>query len=308
MDISVVIPVYGCRKALPELHRRLTETLASLVKEYEIILVEDCCPQHSWEDISKICEEDSHVVGIHLSRNFGQMRAITAGIHESRGDWVVVMDCDLQDPPEAIPQLYEKAREGYDIVFSRRMHRKDSRLTLFFSGLYYKVYNYLTGTAHDPALGNLSIASRKVIGEFCKMGEQTREYILFLEWLGFRKSVIEIEGEERADGKSSYTFAKKVAMAMDLLTAYSNKPLVLSVHAGFLISTISFIYLILLVLQYCFNTSIVPGWTSIIASVFLMGGLLMIMIGIVGIYVGNIFLETKHRPLNVIQEIKNQKD
>lgn len=307
MEISVVIPVYGCREALPELHRRLTETLNQITDAYEIILVDDCCPQGSWEDIVKLCHRDKKVVGIHLSRNFGQMRAITAGIDRSCGDWVVIMDCDLQDPPEAIKALYSRAKEGYDIVFARRLHRKENPLTMFFSNGFYKLYNYFTDTDHDRNIGNLSIANRRVIGEYQKMEEQNRDYILFLEWLGFRRSTIEVESCERAEGKSSYTFRKKVNIALDLITAYSNKPLRLSVNLGFLFSVLSFLYLIFLVVQYAVGSDIVPGWTSIIASTFLMGGLLMIMLGIVGIYVGNIFMEEKKRPLYVIQEQMNGK-
>ena len=142
MDISVVIPVYGCRAAIPELHRRLCENLDKIVKSYEIILVDDCCPQNSWEEIKKVCKIDNRVVGIHMSRNFGQIRAITAGLDNSRGDWVVVMDCDLQDRPESIPELYRKALEGYDVVFARREGRKDSALTKFLSRCFYKVYDY----------------------------------------------------------------------------------------------------------------------------------------------------------------------
>ena len=136
MRISVVIPVYGCRAALPELHRRLTETLTQLTDDYEIILVNDSCPQNSWEVISEICDKDKHVVGIELSRNFGQIFAITAGLDASSGDWVVVMDCDLQDKPEEIINLYNKAQEGYDVVFARRAERKDTPMKIFVSKIF----------------------------------------------------------------------------------------------------------------------------------------------------------------------------
>ena len=137
MDISVVIPVYGCKAALPELHRRLTESLSQITNEYEIILVDDNCPQNSWEEIVELCQKDEKVKGFHLSRNFGQIRAITAGLDKSKGDWVVVMDCDLQDRPEAIVELYQKAQEGYDVVFARRTERVDTAVT--------KIENFLQG-------------------------------------------------------------------------------------------------------------------------------------------------------------------
>ena len=133
MDISVVIPVYGRRAALQELHRRLCESLEQIVDTFEIILVDDCCPQNSWEEIKKLCEKDKRVVGMHMSRNFGQIKAITAGLDKSRGDWIVVMDCDLQDRPESIIELYNKAQEGYDVVFAKREGRVDSAITKFLS-------------------------------------------------------------------------------------------------------------------------------------------------------------------------------
>lgn len=301
VNISVVIPVYGCREAVRPLCSRLQKALSKLVENYEIILVDDCCPQNSWEEIQAVCVEDKHIKGIRLSRNFGQMRAIAAGVHSAAGDWVVVMDCDLQDRPEAIEELYHKAQEGYDVVFVRRLKRKENAITMFFSNGFYRVYNYFTDGNYDRALSNFSIASRQVIDQFCAMQEQTRAYILFLKWLGFKQGVIEIESAPRAAGKSSYNFKKKLSMALELITAQSNKPLLLSVKMGFLIALTSFLYMLFLVLQVFFGAGILPGWTSMVASIYLMGGLLLMALGVLGIYMGNIFTETKHRPLYVIK-------
>ena len=152
MDISVVIPIYGCRAALEELHRRLTDTLVAMDKEYEIILVNDNCPQNSWEVIQQLCKKDKHVVGIELSRNFGQIQAITAGLDYSKGDWVVVMDCDLQDRPEEIPNLYKKAIDDQlDAVFARRAERKDSFMKVLVSKAFYKIYSWASDGNYDPA-------------------------------------------------------------------------------------------------------------------------------------------------------------
>lgn len=302
MEISVVIPVYGCREAVQPLCDRLKKTLEKISEDYEIILVDDHCPQNSWEEIQKVSIEDCRIKGIRFSRNFGQMRAIAAGIHQSAGNWVVVMDCDLQDTPEAIEDLYNKAKEGYDVVFVRRINRIENPVTMFFSNNFYKVYNYFTDGNYDRALSNFSIASRQVINQFCRMNEQTRAYVLFLKWLGFKQGVVEMESAPRAAGRSSYTFKKKLSVALELITAQSNKPLLLSVKVGFAIALASFLYMIFLVAQFLFGASILPGWTSMIASVYFVGGLLMIMLGIVGIYIGNIFVETKHRPLYVVRD------
>lgn len=305
VDISVVIPVYGCPEALPELHRRLVETLEGMEKSFEIVLVDDCCPMDSWSSIVDICKRDKRVVGVRLSRNFGQIQAITAGLDVSCGDWVVVMDCDLQDRPECIPLLFNKAQEGYDVVFSRRMGRKDSNSTKFFSRAFYKVYDYFTDGHFDPAINNYSISRRIVIDSYCSMREHNRAYTLFIKWLGFKQAVIELDADERFAGESSYSFKRKLKMAVDIITAQSDKPLRVAMSVGLIISALAFLYLIFLVVNFFVNPGTLPGWTSMIGAVFLMGGLILAAVGIAGIYIGNIFTEVKNRPLYVIAERLN---
>lgn len=304
MDISVVIPVYGCRKALPELHKRLTDVLKSLTADYEIILVNDACPQDSWIDIEDICRRDEHVTGLELSRNFGQLKAITAGLDYSTGEWVVVMDCDLQDRPEEILRLYAKAQEGYDVVFTRRRERRDSKLKSFVSSCFYKVYSIAADCPYDGDLCNFSISSRKVIENYCKMREQHRGFIMYIRWMGFREAIIDVEHQERYAGKSGYTFQKRLKMAIDLLTSQSDKLLKLMVMAGMFISAVAMLAILILTIQY-FTTNIQPGWTSVIASIFLIGGLVVASVGLVGVYVGNIFMEVKHRPLYIVRQQLN---
>lgn len=305
MDISVVIPVYGCRDALPELYKRLTSVLNSMdFSEYEIILVNDACPQNSWSAIEELCKKDKHVVGLELSRNFGQLRATTAGLDYCTGDWIVVMDCDLQDQPEEIPRLYAKAQEGYDVVFARRKIRQDSKSKVFISNCFYKVYSFATNRPYDGNLCNFSISNRNVIQNYCKMREQHRGFVMYIQWMGFREAVIDVEHQARFAGKSGYNFKKRMQMAMDLLTSQSDKLLRLTVKAGLLISLAALLAILILLVRY-FSMHIQPGWTSLIASVFLMGGLTIASIGVVGIYVGNIFMEVKHRPLYIVRQQLN---
>ncbi|WP_028234380.1 glycosyltransferase family 2 protein [Pseudobutyrivibrio sp. MD2005] len=305
MLFSVVIPVYGCRAALPELHRRLTETISELTTDYEIILVNDNCPENSWEVIEELCARDSHVIGIELSRNFGQMNAMLAGLNNCKGEWVIVMDCDLQDRPEEIPRLYAKAKEGYDVVFARRADRKDSKIKIFWSNLFYKVYNYATDGNYDGALCNYSVINRKVIEAYCSMNEQYRDYVMYIKWLGFHSTAIDVEHNARFEGESSYTFKKKVDMAIELLTSQSDKMLKLVVKLGFSMTFLAFIAIIVIVIQY-FTIDVDPGWTSMVASIILIGGLVILTIGMVGLYVGNIFVQTKDRPKYVIRQIINE--
>ena len=304
MDISVVVPVYGCPEALPELHRRLTETLQQLVDEYEIILVNDACPKGSWQGIEKLCQNDKHVVGIELSRNFGQIKALTAGLDRSRGDWVVVMDCDLQDRPEEIPKLYHKAQEGYDVVFARRRIRQDSPGKVFVSNCFYKVYSKATDVKYDPALCNFSISHRHVVDSYCSMRELHRAFVMYIQWLGFRQTAIDVEHDERFAGESGYNFKKRLQMATEILTSQSDKLLKTMASLGLLIALIALLAVLWTIIQY-FTMHIMPGWSSMIAATFLMGGLTIFSIGIVGIYVGNIFMEVKKRPLYVVRTVLN---
>ena len=306
MKISVVIPVYGCQEALPELYQRLTNVLTKLVSNYEIILVNDGCPQNSWEVIERLCKEDSHVVGLELSRNFGQLQATAAGVDYSTGDWVVVMDCDLQDRPEEIPRLYAKAKEGYDVVFARRKERRDSKFKVFVSDCFYKVYSFATGQPYDGSICNFSISNRNVIDNYCKMREWHRGFVMYIQWMGFREAVLDVEHQERFAGESGYNFKKRMKMAMDLLTSQSDKLLQLTVKSGLLISAIALLVIVALVVRF-FTMHIQAGWTSIIAAIFLMGGLTIASVGIVGIYVGNIFMEVKHRPLYIVRQQLNGK-
>ena len=305
MDISVVIPVYGCPAAIPELHRRLVNTLKQIVDSFEIILVDDCCPQNSWEKIKEICSFDSHVKAIRFSRNFGQIRAITAGLDYCQGEWIIVMDCDLQDRPEFIKDLYAKAQEGYDVVFAKRINRKDSFLTKSFSKLFYKVYDYFADENTDNTICNFSISKRIVVENYCRMREHGRAYMLFIQWLGFKQTAIDSPADKRYEGDSSYNFSKKVAVAVDSIIAQSNKPLKFSTYLGFIISFMSLLFIAYLSIRFFLVKEIPEGWTTIVVSIYLVGGLLMFAIGVLGLYIGNIFDEVKNRPLYVISEKLN---
>ncbi len=308
VDISVVIPVYGCPEALPELHRRLVETIEGMGASFEIVLVDDCCPKNSWEGIAALCALDTRVIGVRLSRNFGQIRAITAGLNTCRGRWIVVMDCDLQDRPENIASLYAKAQEGYDVVFSKRVNRKDSGSTRFLSRMFYGVYNYFTDGNYDPDINNFSICHRKVIDAYLQMPEHHRAYTMFIKWLGFRSTTIELPADPRFAGESSYSFKKKMSMAIDLITAQSDKPLKFAMGVGLVIAALAFFYLIYLVIYHALVPDVAVGWTSTVGAVFLMGGLVLATLGIMGIYIGNIFTEVKNRPLYVVMEQLNGKE
>ena len=305
MKISVVVPVYGCPAAVKPLAERVSETVKKITDDYELILVNDACPKNSWKEICEVCAVNPHVIGIELARNFGQIRAITAGLDYCSGDWVVVMDCDLQDRPEGILNLFHKAQEGYDVVFARRKERKDSELVKLMSKSFYKVYDYFMDGNYDNSICNFSISKRQVINQYCKMREQNRAYTLFLKWLGYNQTAIDIEADERYEGKSSYSFRKKINMATQFITAQSNKPLLFSVRIGTLCALGSFAFMIYQIVKYFFNQQVPTGWTSLIVSIYFMGGMILIALGIIGIYIGYIFNEVKARPLYTVRTVLN---
>ena len=302
IDISIVTPVYGCGRSLDTLYLRLEKTLSKITSDFEIIMVNDASPDNAWETIKLLAQKDPRVKGINLSRNFGQHKAINVGLNYTQGDWVVVMDCDLQDQPEEILKLYSKAQEGYDIVFGRRTNRKDKFLKKLASKLFYKVYNYLTEYDVDPLIANFSIVSNKVVENFRKLSNQHKPYRSTIKWLGFKDTDIEIIHANREEGESSYNFKKLMLLAGDNIISQSNKPLKLSIKIGFLISFFSASYAFYLIFKYFMSGILVAGWTSVIVSIYFVGGLLFMNLGFIGLYIGKIFEETKNKPLYIIDE------
>ncbi|MBI5006863.1 MAG: glycosyltransferase family 2 protein [Nitrosomonadales bacterium] len=301
--ISVVVPVYKAENCLDELYRRLKESLEPISPEFEIVLVEDCGGDRSWEVIERLARQDARVKGIQFSRNFGQHYGITAGLDHCNGDWVVVMDCDLQDRPEEIPRLYAKAQEGYDIVLALRGQRQDPLLKRFTSWLFYKLFSYLADIEYDGESGNFRIMSRKVVASFRKMREQLRFFGGLVQWLGFPTTGIEVQHAERHEGQSSYTFAKLWKLATETIIAYSDKPLRLAVRFGFLMAFFAFCYGVYTLIRAMLFDIPIMGWSSLIVSLYFIGGVIIALLGIIGIYLGKTFDESKKRPLYIVRRV-----
>ena len=300
--ISVVIPVYGCETCLIELCNRIKNTVTAIPAQYEIILVNDASPDNAWERIKQLSEQDKQIKGIDFARNFGQHHAITAGLDYANGDWVVVMDCDLQDRPEEIAKLYAKALDGYEVVFGKRMERQDNWWKKKSSQAFYRVYDYFTNSNSDYMAANFSINAKKVVMGFRQMREQNRFFPLFIQWMGYKTIHIPIEHDARKEGKSSYNLKKLINLATDAIISQSNKPLRLSIQFGFILAVASFLYGLYLFIRYFFLDVPVPGWTSVMVSLFFIGGLIFFNFGILGLYIGKIFNEVKGRPLYLIRE------
>ena len=303
--ISVVSPVFKGEKMVHELVSRIKENVLNITDDYEIILVNDASPDLSWQMILKECAKDKCVKGVNLSRNFGQHRAILAGLNYAKGDWVIVMDCDLQDRPEEIPFFYKKAIEGYHIVQGERENRKDSFLKRLSSTCFNKVFHYLSGIKTNKKVANYGIYSKGVIDTICKMPERDRAFDVQLNYVGFKTTTIPIEHGQRFEGKSSYSIKKLFQLAFGTIISNTNKPLKIMVVVGFVLSFISMLMALYNVIAYILGLIEVEGFTSTIFSIWFVGGMLMMQMGIVGLYIGKIFDQVKGRPLYIVMEEVN---
>ena len=298
--ISIVTPVYGCKSCLYELYFRLKETLEKITQDFEIILINDASPDDVWETIVKLTNKDKRVKGINLSRNFGQHYAITAGLDQCKGEWTVVMDCDLQDQPEEIVNLYNEALKGYQIVYAQRFQRKDSFIKRISSKFFYATFSYLTDTDQDPTIANFGIYHKIVIDSIRNMGDYHRYFPTMVRWVGFKYKKLQVVHAERIDGRTSYSYRMLIRLALDNILTFSDKPLRLTVKFGFLISSLALIFAIYNLILFFNNKILVPGYTSLIISVWFLSGLIIMVLGVVGLYIGKTFDKVKGRPSYLI--------
>ena len=302
IQISIVSPVYRAEKMVHMLVERIVKSVTTITEDFEIILVNDASPDASWSVIEYECAQDKRVKGINLSRNFGQHYAITAGLHYAKGEWVVVMDCDLQDRPEEIPALYQKAQEGYDIVYARRVDRQDRWIKRVPSLLFNAVFDWLSGTNKDKSVANFGVYSQKVIAEYNKIPEYARSFGSLIRYLGFKTTAIDVQHAARAEGKSSYTWSRMFKLAFDVIISNSNKPLRMAVGLGFSMSALSFLLALYNVVARMIGMISFPGYTTTVFSIWFVGGLLLLVLGIIGLYIGKIFDQVKGRPNFIVQE------
>jgi polyisoprenyl-phosphate glycosyltransferase len=301
-EISIVVPVYGCEQCLRALYERLVQVLSRLVSRFEIVLVDDRSPQADWRVIAELAARDARVRGIRLCRNFGQHCAIAAGLEHAEGDWVVVMDCDLQDPPEAIAQLYEKTTEGHQVVFARRLNRKDTVAKRAGSRAFSWLHGLSGGFRPDASVGNFSIIHRKVVLLLRGYRAHTRNYGVEVHWFGFPTAFVDVEHATRLTGTSAYTFRKQLRHAVATILSQSTKPLYASAGIGLSMSLgASVVAAYLAVRQFVWGYAI-EGWTSVMVSLFFLFGVVIMNLGILGLYLGSVFLELKGRPSFVVEE------
>lgn len=305
MLLSIVSPVYRAEFQLEELVERIKTSVETLQLDFEIILVNDHSPDQSWEKIVELSTKYSFVKGIKLSRNFGQHYAITAGLDQAKGDWVVVMDCDLQDRPEEIPNLYRKAQEGFHVVLARRAVRKDGFFKRLGSKAFYRTLAYLTGSEQDESIANFGVYHQDVIQQIKNMRESIRYFPTMVRWVGFRQTSIDVTHAGNEERTSSYNFKRLFNLALDIMLAYSDKPIRLTVKLGLVVALTGFIFAIYTLFRYIVGDIIVAGYASLIISLWLLSGFILVTLGMVGLYVGKTFEGVKERPIYIVEKKLN---
>ena len=306
--ISIISPVYNAANCIEELYRQIKQNVETITQDYEIIFVEDMSSDNTWGKVEQLARSDGKLKCIKFSRNFGQHYAISAGIDYSSGEWIIVMDCDLQDPPSEIPRLYKKAQEGYDIVFALRENRKDSKFKLMWGNIFIKIFNILAEMKIDRRIGNFSIINRKVADNVIKYKESLRNYVLIVNRVGFATTFHPIEHQARYQGKSSYNFSKNLKLALHSIISNTDKPLYLLAIIGGIISLFSFCYGVFLIIEHFVTGHSVEGWASLMVSIYFLSGTILSALGITGIYIGKIFQEVRKQPLYIIDKKINCND
>lgn len=302
--ISIVSPVYNGEGIVQELVNRIVEHTGKITSDFEILLIEDRSPDNSWKEIRLAASLDSRVKGVRLSRNFGQHNAISAAMEMAQGDYLILMDCDLQHDPVYIPELYRIIKQGFDIVYTRTITREHHPLKNVMSKAYYRFLKVISNFDMDPNIGNYTILSRKAIDGYNKYNDYNKAYLWALRWAGYDYAVLDIEHKNRYSGKSSYSFTKLIRHAVNVATTNSNKLLFITFYLGLVTSLLAFLGILFIVYKY-FTIGALEGWSSLMVVIMFFSGLILTAIGICSIYISNIFDQTKNRPRYLISETVN---
>lgn len=305
--LSVVIPVLNEEKVIEVLIERVIKNAELITNDYEILIIDDGSQDKTWDKILSESLKNKNVKGFRFSRNFGHHFAISAGLHNSTGQWVIVMDGDLQDRPEVFLDLYRKAQDGFEVVFVSRQDRPENIAYLLLQKAYYHLLRLLSGIAFDSTTANFSIISKKVVESFKNFPELYRFYGSTIKWLGYPQATIKANHGNRFAGKSSYSVKKRLQLAADVIFSYSVRPLKFAIYLGLVVTLFSFIFLIWTLSRWIFSENVVDGWSSVISFVGILGGTIITILGIIGNYVGRTYEQVKNRPLYIISESVNDK-
>lgn len=307
---SVIVPMYNEEAVIPETYRRLNQVMENFGESYEIIFINDGSRDKTGGMLSELCKGDYHIKLIDFARNFGHQMAITAGMDYAVGDSMVIIDGDLQDPPELIPEMVKIWRSGYDVVYGKRKTRQgETFFKKFTARAFYRTLRNMTDVDIPVDTGDFRLIDRRVCEALKQLPERSRYVRGLMSWVGFKQTAIEFERSERFAGETKYPLKKMLKLAMDGIMSFSYKPLKFSSYLGTIISFISFIYLIIVLFQKLFFPgSAQSGWASLIAVSLFFNGIILLMLGIIGEYIGRIYDEAKGRPLYVISELRNMEE
>jgi len=307
---SVIVPMYNEEEVVTETYKRLTRVMESIGENYEIIFINDGSRDNTRTILCEICKNDKNVKMIDFARNFGHQIAITAGMDYAAGECMVIIDGDLQDPPELIPDMIKIWRDGYDVVYGKRKARHgETFFKKFTAKAYYRILRSLTTVDIPVDTGDFRLIDRKVCEALKQLPERSRYVRGLVSWVGFKQTALEFERNERFAGETKYPLKKMIKLAMDGIMSFSYKPLKLASYIGAILSGFSFLYLIIVVIQRLFFPETAQtGWASLIAVSLFFNGIILLMLGIIGEYIGRIYEEAKGRPLYIINELINMED
>ncbi len=301
--ISIVVPCYNEEENISVFYKEILKIFDEEKYQYELIFVDDGSKDKTLEILKGLSAKDSRVKYLSFSRNFGHQNALKAGLDFSSGDAVVSLDADLQHPVEVIPLLVDKWKEGCDVVYTIR---EDNKNISFFkkqsAKIFYSISNNLSGVKVEPGAADFRLLSRNVVDAFKSMPENFLFIRGLISWLGFNQVSLHYKAADRYSGTSKYTLTKMMKLASDGITSFSTRPLKLSIYLGVGFSLLAFLYAIYAVLAYFFSDNVVAGWTSVLFCVVFFSGLILIMLGIIGEYIGKIFIENKRRPNYIVKE------
>ncbi|MDR0969721.1 MAG: glycosyltransferase family 2 protein [Lentimicrobiaceae bacterium] len=307
IDISVIVPIYNEEQIISELYDRLQKTVSQISENYEFIFVNDGSKDHSLLELLKLSEQDPRVFYINFSRNFGHQIAVTAGLDASNGKAVVIIDGDLQDPPELITDLFRKYKEGYEVVYAKREKRKgESAFKKVTAKLFYRILKRITAIDIPLDTGDFRLIDRKVVNYLNQMPEQNKFLRGQIAWLGFKQTEVLFNRDKRKYGKTGYSLGKMLKFAMDGITSFSDKPLQMVTKLGFGLSLVSFIIILYAIYSHFVLDRTITGWTSLIVSSMFFGGVQLISIGVIGEYISRINKNVLKRPLYIIEKTNCQ--
>jgi Glycosyltransferases involved in cell wall biogenesis len=302
---SIIVPMYNEEEVIRHTYAKLKEVMDGYGEPYELVFVNDGSKDQTVGIVEAICQRDNNVRLVNFSRNFGHQIAITAGMDYAQGDAIIIIDADLQDPPEVMLEMIEKWKEGYEVVYGKRLKRKgESAFKKITAKLFYRTMRSLTNFDIPMDTGDFRLIDRKVCDVLRGLKEKNRFVRGLVSWVGFRQTMVEYVREERFAGETKYPLKKMISFAVDGITSFSYKPLKIATYIGFALSASSFVYLLIVLCQRLFTSSTQPGWTTIVAINLLFNGIILMLLGLIGEYIGRIYDESKNRPLYIVREAR----